>query len=581
MSKSKNEINEEVVDDTDKVVDEIVEEETSVTEEHSEEHSEEYSEEEKKEFEEELKKLDDGDLPLFNREKMEKLLTYIVEQDKYMGDYNPSLAVELVDSMITSIESVDEIPGNGIIGTNHTVEELTEFSKRLWRVILASQHSRVGLSISEIEENYIKLRDPNVIITKEENYLISYISSAMAILDHSPRAKVLGSGNWTNNLSHNDKRIGVAVVTSHKDPVKRIRSKLNLMNEVAAHLIHSGMVLRLSSPGSLDQALIKDNLVASKIQNSLSNYGTGIDTTSIYTNEILVEHAYRHIVESNIGEMSKETFEENLSVLDLELLYITLAISIYPTGFELHRQCMGNDCDNVDKIMINPRRAIILRKDRLTNSQAQLLTRGFSRADVSVLADYRESLNPDVSRFDKIDDEIYIKYKVPTVAEYKRISNAWLDYLGEKSLELTRGSHDEEFRKRYIGQAMAKSAIMMYSHWVEGVYTKNENDDYVPVMVRVGKGKGITTNAIAVADEELDKFLTDLSLNEGLHNKLVEGINNFIKESTLSVIALAKTKCSKCGKPHAPEGEEVGEELISFNAGELFFTLLHQRTDEL
>lgn len=564
----------------DKVVEEPIKQEDEIIEETTDEQVEEtVAKTIDEDMEKALQDLDEGNLSLFDRNKMEGLLTYILEQDKYLGDYNPSVTVDMVDTMIVSMESVESIPDNGFVGSNHTIDEITEFSKRLWRVILASQHSRMNLSRQEIDENYVRLDNPRVLVSKEENYLISYLASSMAVLDHSPKKDSLLTGSWTNGLEHNDRRMGTAVVVNHKDPIKRIRSKLNLVNETVTHLFHSGMVVKMSSPSSLDQALINDNLVSSKIENSLTSYGTGLDSTSIYTNEILIEHAYRHIIESNIGDVSKDVFEENLSILDLESLYLAMATAIYPNGFEIYRQCMDETCGNIDKIMINPRRTIIPRKDRLSTTQAQLLTRGLAKSDISVLKEYRDTLNPDVSKYIKVDDDIFIKLYIPTVAEYKRISHSWLDYLGEKSLDLMTGGQDEESRRRYIGKEMSKSAVMMYSHWIEGVYSKDENDEYVPLLVRLSKGKGITTNAISVADNELDKFLADLSLNKDVHSNIVDGITTFIKDSTNVVIALAKTPCSKCGGKHEVEGVEIEHELIAFNASELFFTLLHQKIE--
>lgn len=532
-------------------------------------------------LEADLALLDNMELGLLNKKKMEVLLEYILEQDAYKGDYHPTVAVDIVESMVEAMESVAEIPDNAMVVSNHTFDELTEFNKRLWRIILASQYKRRTMNRRELEEaGYVINEELKVVFTKEENQLVSYLASCMALLDHSPKSSVLKEGSWSNLTEYNDKRIGAAVVVQHKDPVKKIMSKLNLLTEAATHLPHSGMVLKLASAGSLDRALLNDNLVASKIANSLATYSHGMDITSIYTNEILVEHAYRQIIDSNVGNMSKETLEESLSILDLDGLYLGLAISMYPTGFDLYRQCLDDVCRNVDKVRINPRRTIIIRKDRLTNSHQQLLTRGFTKSDISSLNEYRDTLNPDISRYCSIGQDIFIKLKIPTFAEYKRISNAWLGYLGEKSMELMTGTQDESARQRYISQTLAKSEVMMYAHWVEGVYTKDENGDFVAHMTRLERAKGVTSQSIAVSDERLSKFLSDLTINEDAHKRLLEGIQAFIRNSTVTVIGLAKTKCTKCGGEQIPEGETTPDELITYNVGELFFTLLHQKTVE-
>lgn len=540
------------------------------------------TQEEIAELEADLVLLDNMELGLLNKKKMESLLEYILEQEPYTGVFSPTLTVDIVETMVESIESSkDGIPDAGMILSNHTFKELNEFSKQTWRVVLASQFKRRLMNRRELEEaGYVIMDEQRVVLSKEENQLVAYLASCMALLDHSPRNAVLEEGSWSNLTEFNDRRIGAAVVVQNKDPIKRIRSKLNLLTESATHLPHSGMVLKMASAGSLDRALLNDNLVASKIEHSLATYSHGMDIASIYTNEILVEHAYRQIVDSNVGNMSKETLEDNLSILDLDGLYLGMAISMYPTGFDLYRQCMNDKCANVDKVRINPRRTIVIRKDRLSNQQQQLLTRGFTKTDISALEDYRDSLNPDVSKFCHIDADIYIKLKVPSFAEYKRVANAWLGYLGEKSLELMTGTQDQSARQRYITQALAKSEVMMYAHWVEGVYVKDENGDYIPHITRLSKGKGVTSQAIAVSDEEMSTFLSDLVINSEAHRKLLEGVYSFIRNSTVSVIALAKTPCSKCSSPHIPEGEETADELITYNVGELFFTLLHQKTAE-
>lgn len=529
------------------------------------------------ELEQDLKHLDNLELGLFNKEKMERLLNYLLEQDSYEGEFNPTVAAEIADEIIDRMTSVEDLPENAVVAPNHTASELDELSRRLWRIILASQYKRRTMSRRELKEaGYIVLEDQRVVITTEENHLLSYLSSSMALLDHSPKRESMKSGQWTNTLTYNDKRIGAAVVGKHRDPVKQVMSKLNLLSESVIPLPHSGMVLKLASPGSLDRALLNDNLTASKIEHALLTHSHGMDITSIYTNEILVEYAYRQIVDSNVGNLSRETFEDNLTILDLDVLYQGLAIATYPTGFDLHRQCINRECQNVDKMKINPRRSIIFRKDRLSDRQQQMLTRGFTKADVSNLVDYRESLNPDVSKFYDLGDDIYIKLQIPSFSEYRRISNTWLTYLGDKSMELMSGSQDENARQRYISQALAKSGVMMYAHWVEGIYSRDDNGDYTPVLTRIAKAKGVTSQAISVADDNIGEFLSNLIINTEAHNKLLEGIQKFIRESALVVIALPKTPCTKCGSPHTPEGEETADELITYNVGELFFTLLHQ-----
>lgn len=540
-----------------------------------------YTEEELKTLESDLKRLDNGELNIRDRDNMSKLLKYILTLPPYTGEFNPHTAVTIADEVIEGMSTLESIPENGVIISNHTVAEITELNRRLWRVILASQFKRIRLSRNEIETDYVQLNDPRALLSLAEYELLNYLSSSLALLQASPTKDCLTEGDWTNSISYNDKRIGIGLVTAHKDPIKRIKSKLNLINESATHMAHSGMVIKISSPSGLDAALLNDNIMSAKINNSYDSQGNALGSTSVYTNEILVEQIYRSLEDTNLGDITKETFEENLSLLDVEQISAGLAVSMFATGFTIHRRCGSMECDEVRSILINPRRTIFHRKDKLTESQLRHLSRGFAKVDISTIVEYRESLMSDVSKYVHIEEDVYLRLRVPMFSDYKRISHGWLDYITNKSLELVSGSSDEQARKAFVYDTFNKSTLMMYSPWIEGVYVKSDSGDYIPHLQRLKRGKGVTDEAISDADLQLDEFVADFRTNPDLQSKLLKSLTDFIQASTVTVHALPKTKCTKCGSDHVPEGEFMEAECISYSPSELFFTLLHLKTENV
>lgn len=526
----------------------------------------------------ELVKLDNGELNVRNKDTMARLLKYLLEQPPYTGTFNPNTTVTISDEIFEGMDRLEKLPTNGIIVSNHTEAEITELNKRLWRLILVSQYQRSRLTREEIENDYVQMSEPRAILTTAEYDLFNYLSSSLALLQDAPIRNSIDSGEWNNVASLEGKRIGLSLVTAHKDPIKRIRSKLNLINEGAATLAHSGLVIKLSSPSGLDAALLNDNIMSAKINASVDSQGNALGSTSVYTNEILVEQAYRNLEDTNLGEITKETFEENLSLLDVEQLAAALSVVLYPTGFTIHRRCGSLNCSEVRSILINPRRTILHRTDRLTEHQLRHLTRGFSKVDISTIEAYRENLTPEVSRYVQIEDDVYLKLRVPMFSDYKRISRSWLDFISNKSLELVSGTSNEDARKAFLYDSFAKSTLMVYSPWVEGVYVKTEDNDYIPHLVRLKKAKGVTENAIIEADLQLDEFISDFRANPDLQAKILEKITDFIKDSALTVHVLPKTRCAACGGEHLPEGDEIESECISYSPSELFFTLLHLKT---
>lgn len=540
-----------------------------------------YTEADLERMEADLKLLDDGELNIRDRDRMTKLLQYILSLAPYTGEFNPHTAVTITDEVIEGMVALETIPENGVIISNHTVAEITELNRRLWRVILASQFKRIRLSRTEIDTDYVQLTEPRALLSLAEYDLLNYLSSSLALLQSSPTKDCLDQGEWSNSVSYNDKRIGIGLVTGHKDPIKRIKSKLNLINESATHMTHSGMVIKLASPSGLDAALLNDNIMSAKINHSYDSQGNALGSTSVYTNEILVEQIYRSIEDTNLGDITKETFEDNLSLLDVEQISAGLAVSMFSTGFTIHRRCGSMECDEVRSILVNPRRTILHRTDRLTESQLRHLSRGFSKVDISTIAEYRESLVPDVTKYVHIEEDVYLRLRVPMFSDYKRIARGWLDYITNKSLELVSGSSDEQARKAFIYDSFNKSTLMMYSPWIEGVYVKADSGDYVPHLQRLKRGKGITDEAISDADLQLDEFVADFRTNPELQTKLLKSLTNFIQASTLTVHVLPKTKCSKCGTDHVVEGEVMEAECISYSPSELFFTLLHLKTENV
>ena len=526
----------------------------------------------------EIAELDEGEIPVYNKERMSRLLDYLLCQPEITQVLRPHTNVAIIEAVFEGMSTLGKMPDNSIIASNHTVGELTELNKRLWRTITASQFQRVKLRRAELEELYERIPDTNTLITKEEAVLSQYLISSMALIQPEPLDDILREGSWTNVYRTNDRRIGPSIISKHRDPIKNIRSKLNLLSESAFPLLSSGLVLKVASPGAIDETLLNDNLVASKIDTSLASYGHSLESTAVYNNEILVEHAFRQIEETNLGDISRDAFEEQLSILDLESLYMGLAIASYPNGFDVIRQCTSATCGEVQTIRVNPRRMVIYRDDRLSERHVRHLSKNLAPSDASELETYRDTLNVDIAKYLKVEEGIFIKFQTPSFAEYKRVSRAWLDHLTDRSMELLKGSQDETYRRKYVEQALAKSALMMYSHWIEGIYVQDENGDYQPSLTRLRKTRGVTSDSISKADREVDDFLSDISMEPTLHKLILEGVVDYIKRSTLTVHAMPRSLCSKCNSAHTVEGEDIGEEMISFNVAELFFTLLHQRT---
>lgn len=488
-------------------------------------------------------------------------------------------------SIVTEILETRETAHKGAVGIpNESAEELNSLLEILSEQIGRAQFKRRELTAEEINRDYTVIEKAKLIITHQEAEVYEMLSNSLSMLSNSPTVDSLKHGTWTNLLVHGDRNSATSNITKHKDPVRDIQARLGLRNEIRSTLYHSGLQVEVVSPGALDDSFLLDRLADARADNSRETYGYSLESTDVYTNEILIDFFFDHLVNTNLGSISKSVFEENLSVLDIDTCIMNMAASIYRNGFEVFRQCnstkaTGAPCGELSSYLMNIRRMTIPQDSCFSDKQKVLLTRTKSKIDISALTEYRESLRPELSRYVEIGEDLYIKLRVPSYADYKRISKAWMEKVLDTARKLlTYGTDGSSPRQRYIAASHDRARVMMLAHWVEAICSKDEAGEYQTLLTRVIDKSTASIEDIREADSKVDEVLENLSNNAEAQELAVEGINNFITRFNCVLHVLPKSKCPKCGEPHPVEGKTVDPDLIVIDPTQLFFTALLLRT---
>jgi hypothetical protein len=157
----------------------------------------------------------------------------------------------------------------------------------------------------------------------------------------------------------------------------------------------------------------------------------------------------------------------------------------------------------------------------------------------------------------KVNDDLRVRLRVPNVAQYEQSGFSWVDNIvkmieGSLSVSLKGQERDD-----YISDQGRLTALRQYGHWVESI--------------EVGEDR--------IEDSEsVEVVLGALSADENIFRPFFEGIGKYIDNSTLSLVAIPKYSCPKCG------GEQTGDvpqnlnpHLLPLDMTKIFFTLLDQR----
>lgn len=498
----------------------------------------------------------------------------------------------------------------GVVGPNYTLDEVTAIVLSIFNDIILSQESRRKVNHEGLEEGYTLLENPFasdeanpedrlLIATTKEAQMIAKANAHRILLASSPYDvfdDVEENDGWTNRPEFKGAKAGVKTIRQG-NPIGIIQDSLGISSRLWVTLPSSGFSTKIKATSLLDSRFLLDRIAEDKIQLSRSTFGHALESTSVYVNEALFETILPYATMTNMGELSTKQLAEELSVLDMQLLITAFADATYREGFKLERPCISSkadtDCSHVDSWLINPRQSIITRWGRLNETQKSFITSYNQATTLSAVHNYREGLRPDVDRYftfleseertrdgQMVTLKHIIKLRVPTYAQYLRISKAWMNSINNQANILATTSSDPNIREKIIHESNLRAEVMLYAHWVEGIYITNPDDVDGELLCALSRKDHLDVEMEEKidADRELDQFLIDLTMNSEAHRKVVDAIVSFMKQMTLSAIVLPRTSCSECGHPHIPEGVESDDmDLIEINPYEIFFTLLRRK----
>lgn len=504
---------------------------------------------------------------------------------EYVGHPNVKEEMKVVDELTD--DQLKALAKNGsVLLSNHTVSELSLIRDAIQIQIQAKQQHRRSLAEKGQADGYYAIEsqlpsgEPVVIyVTDQERIALSVISDYEASLRTSAEEDLFEDDEWTNRPVYGDVKIipGRLDHSKSKDPIVRIQGKLGLASSFSNPFWGSGVHLVIEGGGALDELSLNERILQEKSESGRLSSGYIYSAGALYLIRPTVDYILGNVKSSTAGTVEVEDLKQLMLVTDIEPLALAQASAMHPDGYLLERPCLttAGGCGNIERGLINIRKMLFVRRSRINDNQLQFMIKRSGQVDTSRIREYQRSLRPEVTRLIKLEEGLFIRMRIPTIAEYERLADGWIQTMDARARAVARSGANQNQRQAYMLKAQSVAVVMAYGHWFDAVLESSE-DEPEPKET-IARYYGDDSEKRYEADQAMDRMLESFAKKPELTEKITEGLRKFIKEMTLATAAVPKVICSKCGKPVTGDSSSDHPHLVNVNPLELFFTLLHQQ----
>jgi hypothetical protein len=507
----------------------------------------------------------------------------------FVGSFRPNPNVDEAVPVLEEIgeEAIKQLAREGsLVLSNFDNGELDAITRAVQHAVLLKQKERRELASRGKAQNYyaMEVDAGTLFVTEQERIALTTVAEYRASLRTSGNDLLLEDGDeWTNVPKRGDVAIAPGNAAGKtKDPVARVKSRLGLATRVSWPFWGSGFHLVIEGPGALEQLALDQRIAAEKVEYGRESSGYVYGAPALYLNRAVVEFALNQVVEGTPGTTNVRELKELLVITDVEPLALAVAAAMHPNGYLLERPCLTSHggCGHVEERKINLRRMQFVRRSRLTDAHFNVMVRRTGVVDSSQIKLYQEQMRPEVTRLVPLKDNLFLRLRLPTFAQYERIAEAWLSKMDRKAREVSASNATEQEREAYMTMASRIALIMAYGHWIDAILELDPEVDPEPQILHQRLDNS-DPEAQLKADNEIDEILESIALDVDMTDSVFVALEKFISDMTIATPCVPKVKCRNCGRPLS--GEEVSNHphLVNVNAVELFFTLLRHRIQRL
>lgn len=449
----------------------------------------------------------------------------------------------------TVLDPSDVIPSNVFIPGESSIQVQGKFSHSLDLDISNNESTRDWVEILT-EAQKVEPRDERFKKTLEQGHWVKDIKIDGESLSHG-----------IQNLQH----LSRAKLTG-REAKRRAQVYMGGGTYYSAPCWGSGVWIKLNPIGELELLELYREIVSSKISLGRYTYGSVFSSVSGYAIESIVKFIMRNLSKTSVQYDSVEDILEKLKITDLQGILASLNQMLYSSNLQYSTACTADPskCTHVTvgkldvSSLIRTNEDVIPTRSRRFMAKTRLMGNVVTSAQ---LAGYEAELKiKQRSTFDielPDDKKITIHMKVPSIAEYIRGSHTWIDGIKTMIEEAVIKPKDDEERNKFVSEAALASSLRQYSHFI----------DYLTF------GEELEVHE----QEDIEDILITYTSNSTIRTRIVEEVNKFIDDSTITVVGIKAFACPNCG---AREGDEKAE-IIPLEQLELFIRSLGTKCAEI
>ena len=381
-----------------------------------------------------------------------------------------------------------------------------------------------------------------------------------------------GSGKYMTGRAANPE-INANTPNKGVNAVMAAKKRMGVGSYKDAPYWHSGINLRLRAASNSELLDLDRQLVEDK-----TDYGF-ISRGAIYSSEnfmmltrvakFVIDHVEWSQLQPTENADLSQALMNNLLITDIPALLIEQAHLMFIDGYPYVTICTKNpeSCKDVrDESLLRVNRMMFVDNSRLSHAQKEYMyDRNTVRTEADMKSYQRELFGRMKGSYIELPSSdngsnIGIRFKVPTIEEYRVESEIWFntisDLIDTLPTKVYNAQQKDEMFKTYAGQANLRK----YTSYIDSIIIDTDNKDNV------------------VEDREtIRMILTDvLSLDSENIDRIYLGIKEFMSEATISYPVIARVPCSRCGE-YSHEEDKRHPEVIPVEPAQLFFTLRDRR----
>lgn len=324
-------------------------------------------------------------------------------------------------------------------------------------------------------------------------------------------------------------------------------------------LYHTGGQLVFSSPSDNEILNLIERMTNDLEELGRRTSGMFLSSEVAYLQETLMDFALAHVDECTIAYDNYADLKAKINFLDIPHVIWGVAGAIWSKGFRYMSSCMADhtDCRHVAKGVIDLRR--IQRVDT-TSVPIWALHQVLSRTEresvtPTMLARYRDE-NPRLAPVTRqLVEGIEVELHTCSSATYFESSRRWITELEETYVD----AMQVEGTKRYalLSNHAQATAARQYAHMV----------------------KAFILNGQRVEErDDIEQLLNTLSASDEFRQSFFRHVEDYLDNSTISLLGLSVKNCPSCGRPQVPANAKRNfPGIVPVNVARLFFYLFPQK----